>query len=344
MTSPAVAIDLRPLLAELLDEQFSDASLQVLLGPDEPVPWELWETSLYGPLADFVARPGKELRARLVDAGWSIAGGRGSAPVELVGIVEALHAGSLIVDDIEDGSAYRRGAPVLHGVWGLPRALNAGCWMYFWPDALLDRMRLAPALELALRRRIGSTLMACHAGQALDLGVRVFDLDAADVPRVVRASARLKTGSLTELAATLGAIAAGARSELSSAIASFGRELGVGLQMLDDLGGLTSEKRCHKGHEDLVLARATWPWAWLATEPGAPGFDELSRLSREVHARATHPEQLAEALRERLGPEPQLRPRRHLEQAHARLESTCGKTPASAALARALEEMESAYV
>jgi geranylgeranyl pyrophosphate synthase len=340
MTQPAIAFDLRPLSALLLEEQFPE----LVLAHGEPVPWQLWEQALYGPLADFLARPGKELRAELVAIGWELGGGRGEPPLELCGVVEALHAGSLVIDDIEDGSAYRRGAPALHCAYGVPQALNAGCWLYFWPHALLERLALPAHVELAARKRIGQTLLAAHAGQALDLGVRIFEVEQPSVPELVRALTRLKTGSLTELALSLGALAAGARSECILPVQSFGGELGVGLQMYDDLGGLLRESRCHKGHEDLLQARATWPWAWLARELCAGDYARVRELGAEAHARSTHPEQVAEALRARLGDRPEARVRQHLAGAVARLDATCASASAISRLERLIEEMEAAYV
>ena len=52
---------------------------------------------------------------------------------------EIIHAGSMIVDDIEDDSSERRGAPAVHRLHGLPLALNAGNWMYFAPFRLVER-------------------------------------------------------------------------------------------------------------------------------------------------------------------------------------------------------------
>ncbi len=301
MTNTAFDLDPRTLLSELLDEQFSQDSLQQLLGEaGTNVPWATWESSLYGPLAEFLQRPGKEFRGRLVDAGWRIGGGRGHAPDELVAIVEVLHAGSLVVDDIEDGSAYRRGGPALHVTVGVPKALNMGCWLYFWPDALLQKLALHPTTELGLRRAIARTLLRAHQGQALDLSVKVHDLAQRDVLGVVSGITQLKTGALMQLAAELGVIAARGRPELVSATGRFGRELGVGLQMADDWGGIVSEARCHKGHEDSLLARATWPWAWLAESLDEVSYAKLAVLGREVERRDSHPELLAERLRELL--------------------------------------------
>ncbi|HWN71163.1 MAG TPA: polyprenyl synthetase family protein, partial [Haliangium sp.] len=258
------------------------------LAEDGGLPAHLWERALLGPAREFLRRPGKRFRGRLVEMCWLLAGGAAEGmPAELPLVVELLHAGSLIIDDIQDGSAMRRGAPALHHVYGTALALNTGNWMYFWPLALIDRLeRLGLASERAaeLHRRVRHTLTCCHQGQALDLALKVTELEQGEVPRVVKVTTQLKTGALMELGAALGAVAAGASSRALEAMCRFGRELGTGLQMLDDLGAITSTARRDKGAEDLRLGRPTWPWAWAAggSSPGA--YAELQRRARRLAA------------------------------------------------------------
>lgn len=264
---------------------------------DVRVPERLWERALFHPLRQACARPGKEFRGRLCGVAWDLAGGRGHPPAELAAIVEALHLGSLIIDDIEDGSTQRRGAPALHRVVGVPLALNAGNWLYFWPGELLSRAKLAPELELSLRAAIDRAVLRCHYGQALDLSVRVTELRRREVPDIVFGTTRLKTGSLMELAAELGALAAGAEPTKLRALSTLGRDIGIALQMLDDLTGITSERRCHKGHEDLLEARPSWAWAWLAECVDDVSYLRLRGLEEAVVRRDLHPEVVAEQLR-----------------------------------------------
>jgi geranylgeranyl pyrophosphate synthase len=267
-------------LAELLERCF--------LQGDDPdsvlarsVSDTIWNDALLGPLRDFLSRPSKRFRADLVELGYRLGGGRDALHlIELPLIIECLHAGSLIVDDIEDASTLRRDAPTLHRTYGVPRALNAGNWLYFWPQVLLSRLPLSGRARLAAHERLALCLMHCHEGQALDLSVRVDQLSQCDVSSVVRAIARLKTGGLLGLATGLGAIAAGATPARVEAIASLGRALGVGLQMLDDLSGVLNAARRHKALEDLSHGRATWLWAWLAEELDAAAY---AALQAEIH-------------------------------------------------------------
>ncbi len=146
------------------------------------------------------------------------------------------------------------------------------------------------------------------------------------------------------LAARLGARAAGAGPIKVDAMASFGREIGVGLQMLDDLGGLTLQKSRHKGHEDLRLGRLTWPWAWLAERLDRVGFQKVRGLALAVEERAEHPETLAREMRRLLGAAGEELAESHLDQALGDLTKVMGTSPLLDELAAEIDRMRASYV
>lgn len=344
MTNAAVSLEPFNPLVDLLERRFAPGALDAALdlqGAD--VPWKLWASSLYEPLRDLLARPGKELRARLVGAGWELGGGRGPAPAELSWLVELLHVGSLVIDDIEDGAAYRRGQPALHVAYGVPIALNAGNLLYFLPLQLIEQLSLAPERALAVHQRYTTAVVRCHHGQALDLCGRLGDLQQNEVHDSVLAATTLKTGSLTALAMSVGAVAAGADATRERQLADYGRQIGIGLQMLDDLGGITSQRRRAKGHEDLVGGRLTWPWAWLADSLDAARWAELRELGHAVEKNGMHPETLAEAMRPLLGKLPRTSIHARLRDAHARLQAEVGPGRTMGLLASELEILEASY-
>lgn len=309
------------------------------------LPDYLWERALGAPAREFLRRPGKQFRARLVEAAWLIAGGSPTAmPEELSHVVELLHAGSLIVDDIEDGSEWRRDAPALHHVVTMPIALNTGNWLYFWPLELIDRLPLPDSRRAALLRAARTAVERCHRGQALDLTMRVTELTQSEIPSVVRATTRLKTGALMELAASLGAIAAGAKPDRVHALRRFSLSLGVGLQMLDDLGSIASPARRHKGDEDLTAARPTWPWAWLANGTGPEAFAEYQRRAARVIAGRETPDALANALRDAVADAGRERVHSRLHLALADLEDAFGSHPAIDLLRTEITRLENSYV
>ncbi|CAN5899738.1 hypothetical protein BH11MYX2_BH11MYX2_26090 [soil metagenome] len=302
---------------------------------DPSVPAAVWEKALSGPAAEFLARPGKQLRAAFVRAGWSLAGGAHACPERLSLIVELLHAGSLIVDDVQDGSTERRGGPALHHLVGVPLAINVGSWMYFWALAEIGELGLAPHIELRIQRVAAATLMRCHQGQALDLSVKIADLEMAQIPGVVAATTRLKTASLCRLATEIGALAADVSSDRLAAIGAFGEAAGTALQMLDDLGSLTSRRE--KGREDLRGGRPTWPWAWLvAHRPFA--WARLAQLER-VLASDDNADVLADALAGEIGDVGRSEIRTFIANAVADLEASLGPSEALSLIVGELERM-----
>lgn len=344
MTSVAPALDESTAPFELLRREMSVDELGAELGwIADQVPAPIWAQALTGPLEEVLSSPGKEFRSRLVTASYALAGGKLPLCPEVPAIVEILHAGSLVVDDIEDGSDLRRGAPSLHTTYGVPIALNAGNWLYFWAFRLIERLAVGEGTQLAMLRAMARALLACHYGQALDLSVVVDQLTRPEVPRVVRAATELKTGRLMQLAAEIGTLAAGADGPTLSALAGFGRRLGTGLQMLDDLGGLISPRRAHKGDEDLRLGRPSWPWAWAAELEPDVGYARLRELGREVRTGRAPVERLATRLRDVVGGSARARVHRHLSDALDALAGTLGSSEHLGALKQEIERMEKSY-
>jgi geranylgeranyl pyrophosphate synthase len=301
------------------------------------------EQTLLEPAARFVASPSKGWRARLVQLGWTLAGGARPLPRLLPQLIELVHAGSLIVDDIQDDSAERRGAPALHRRIGVPLALNAGNWLYFVPLELLSTLGVSPATELALHRRMTAAMARCHCGQALDVGLRIEALAPAEIAEVVRVVATLKTGALTELGIGVGALAAGADRKRLGAIERFGRRFGVALQMLDDLGNLDGERAPARRHEDIRLGRPTWVWAWLAGRLDRVSFARLQRQSRAVAAGRLPPAVLAARLRGLLGDRGRRAATSALTRAVRDLERACGPSPALTAVRGEVDRLLVSY-
>jgi geranylgeranyl pyrophosphate synthase len=364
-----------PSLAALLDRSFDPEILAALLDPvvDGPaedlakeallspaslapgVPRAVWEEALLAPVRDILNRPAKGFRAALVNACYRLAGGSEPPPAGLAALVEVVHAGSLVIDDIQDDSSRRRGRAALHRLHGVPLAINCGNWMYFWPFQLLGELGLPAAREAAMRARLAAGMFRCHFGQALDLSVHVGRMRPDRVPSIVRATALLKTGSLTELAATLGAEAGGASPEKLAALARFGRRLGVGLQVLDDLGNLAAapagaSPNAEKRPEDLRRGRPTWPWAFAAEQLDEPRFAALQAEVRVLSARsaagapsAQQVETLAAALRTAVGMRGRRAARVYLERALGDLERAFAGAPEIAELRQMVTVLEAAY-
>lgn len=331
-------------LVELIAEHFAGDRLARALDLDPAaVPRPGLERTLLRPAAEFLGRPSKCFRARLVRIGAALGGGRRPLPPLLPSVIELIHAGSLIVDDIQDDSTHRRSRPALHQLHGAPLALNVGNWLYFWPLELIGSLGLPAPIAVDVQQRTTRAMWRCHFGQALDLGLRIGRLRQRDVPVAVGAIAELKAGSLTELAASIGAVATGAPPANVRALARFGRRAGVGLQMLDDLANLRGAGDSEKRHEDLRLGRPTWVWAALARRLEPARFVALQRRARAVERGLRPAAPLAAKLRTLIGPEGEREPGTWLARARAELASGLGAHPELTALESEIARLEASY-
>lgn len=251
---------------------------------------DLFAQSLTGPIGDFFARPRKNVRNQLVELGFAIASRSLGRPFDAeilkssCEILEIFHAGSLVVDDIEDGSLYRRGEKSLHNLYGIPLALNAGNWLYFLPFKIIQDMKIDAERKAALASECQHTLLRAHYGQALDLGVSVECLAQERVAGVSMAAMELKAGVLTGLALSMGAIALGASPELTKRLNRFGRKAGIALQMFDDIGNLSSSSNPEKKCEDMKLKRVGYVFGVASRVLSSEDFARLIQLANELPA------------------------------------------------------------
>ena len=227
--------------------------------------------SLHLPVKEFMQTRGKRLRGALVTLSYSIAGGCGEVPSEIGQAIEWLHAGSLIIDDVQDESTSRRGRPTLHRQLGVPLAINAGNYMYFRALEFITASTLSSDLQQPLTAELVRAGRMCHEGQAVDLSAHVDQLPTESWHQLAEDISLHKTGVLVELAMRMGAIAAGAGRPLREVMGKAGCQLGVALQMRNDLDELADVVRVFEESgeaslriDDLRNRRVTWAWGWLA--------------------------------------------------------------------------------
>jgi len=254
----------------------------------------LLKASLHAPAEALFLRPQKGIRGELVRLGYHLAAvldpdlrekmeWKKSAKLctQLALAIEDLHTGSLIIDDIQDNSTCRRGGPTVHQIYGTPLALNAGNWLYFRAYQLMGELPADSETKLSLLNMTTQTLLAAHQGQAVDLATDILQVPAQSRATICWKSLELKTGRLMALAMGLGAVLAQAQPVHLAQIQTWGCELGVLLQMFDDLGSLRRKNRTPKHLEDLILHRPSYIWAYASEHLSR---DNLSKFENCVRA------------------------------------------------------------
>ena len=184
---------------------------------------------------------GKRLRAFLVLESARLHGIAPAQSVAAAAAVEALHAYSLIHDDLPamDDDDLRRGLPTVHVKWDEATAILAGDALQTLAFALLSDPRLGSAeirlaLIAGLARASGAEGMVL--GQALDIAAETAStpLDLAQITRLQAG----KTGALICWSAEAGAVMANADSAPLRAYAS---ALGLAFQIADDILDVTGD-------------------------------------------------------------------------------------------------------
>lgn len=260
-------------IAAVWPRRFDLGAVRDLLGEDaDQLCCDALAAGVNAPVWTLLDRGGGRWRPAICRLAYLASGGAAVVPAAVCQVAELLHTGSLVIDDIQDGSEVRRGGPAVHLVHGLPAALNAANAAYFRVLEVL-RSVLPDALRLRALDMLGEELFAAHLGQALDLslGARMREGTVRLAHYVVLA--RAKTGALVRIAARLGAIAAGAPAAVEAALAVWASDLGVAYQIRNDCDDLVASMR------DVATCRPAYPLLLALEEDGAAARLLRARLS-----------------------------------------------------------------
>ena len=189
----------------------------------------------------YALRGGKRLRGFLVLESARMLGVSPAQAVSAAAAVEALHAYSLVHDDLPcmDDDDLRRGQPTVHVKWDEATAVLAGDALQTLAfqllcDPALGAAEVRLALVAGLSRASGAQGMVL--GQALDIAAetagRALSLDE------ITALQAGKTGALIGFAAEAGAVLAGADQRPLRAYAA---ALGLAFQIADDILDVTGD-------------------------------------------------------------------------------------------------------
>lgn len=174
-----------------------------------------------------VSSGGKRVRPRMVLLGYLAAGGTDiESVVPLAAAVEMVHTATLVHDDINDHSETRRGKVTVHARWGRTFALLTGDYLFTKVYELMAPYGAEPNVIIAdacTKLVEGETLQAAAAKSG--------SMDRETYKRIIS----LKTASLFEASAKLGALFAGADDDTVDALAEYAYNLGLTFQIVDDI-------------------------------------------------------------------------------------------------------------
>ncbi|MGA2766820.1 MAG: polyprenyl synthetase family protein [Candidatus Bathyarchaeia archaeon] len=221
--------------------------------------------AIVDPIWEFLDRGGKRWRPTLFLLVCEALGKRLTDFVDFAIIPEIVHNGTLMVDDIEDASEYRRGKPCTYKIFGLDIAINAGNAMYYLPllpllenrDEVSQR-KLAQVYEVYAQEMINLSL-----GQAMDIAWHRGMANADEISeKDYLQMCAYKTGTLARMAVKIAAVLCDADEQLVEKLGYFAESLGIGFQLKDDVLDLTSaqfaEKKGGRG-QDITEGKRSLP-------------------------------------------------------------------------------------
>ena len=210
---------------------------------------------------------GKRLRAKLI---LKIAGSS-LRVIKTAAIVEMIHAASLLHDDVIDDAYTRRNKPSINALYGDKTAIMLGDILYskgFYELNDIDR---------EVSKTISNAVTQLSLGELADVTLsKQFNTDKALYMKMIYQ----KTASLIEASAVAAALLAGKPSELYR---TYGRNLGLAFQMIDDLLDITANSATlgKPALHDFVEGKTTLPYIYLYEKLSV---EEKQRL-KSLHAK-----------------------------------------------------------
>jgi octaprenyl-diphosphate synthase len=169
---------------------------------------------------------GKRIRPMLTLAASRMCGYAGEHHIRLATAVEFMHTATLLHDDVVDESDLRRGKEAARVIWGNQASVLVG-------DYLLGQAfkMMVETGSLDCLRILSNAAAVIAEGEVLQLSI---SQDTATTEDAYLQVIGAKTAALFSAAAEVGGVIAGRPREEQAALESYGRNLGIVFQLIDD--------------------------------------------------------------------------------------------------------------
>lgn len=210
-----------------------------------------------------ISSGGKRLRPMLTLAAAQLFGYRGDSHVKLATSVEFMHTATLLHDDVVDESDLRRGRRTARKIWGNQASVLVGDFLLGQAFRMMVEVGSLDCLEV-----LSTAASVIAEGEVMQLGVaKNLETTEDEYLAVIRA----KTAALFSAAAEVGPILADASRNDRAALRSYGANLGLAFQLIDDAldyGGKANDLGKNIG-DDFREGKVTLP-VILAYRRGTP--------------------------------------------------------------------------
>ncbi|KAJ3327087.1 geranylgeranyl pyrophosphate synthetase [Kappamyces sp. JEL0680] len=110
------------------------------------------------------SNPGKDFRSKMILAFQKWLAVPECDLIIIKQVISMLHCASLLIDDIEDGSELRRGAPVAHKIFGMASTINSANFVYFLALEKVMELEKPTAIQVFTQE-----LLQLHRGQGFEI-------------------------------------------------------------------------------------------------------------------------------------------------------------------------------
>ena len=209
-------------------------ALDVLVGDDLKAVNKVIVARMDSPIAlipqlagHIVAGGGKQLRPLLTLVSSKLCGYQGSAHVLLAACVEFIHTATLLHDDVVDESELRRGSASANTLWGNNASVLVGDFLFSRSFELM--VENGSLKVLGILSHASSIIAEGEVAQLMTTNDTATTED--DYYHVIRG----KTAQLFAAACEIGAVIAERPEAEEKALQSYGMNLGIAFQLVDDV-------------------------------------------------------------------------------------------------------------
>ena len=200
---------------------------------------------LYNAASHLIEHGGKRLRPYMVIKSCEVLGGTAKQAVAAASAVEMIHNFTLVHDDIMDNDEMRHGVPTVHTKFGIPVGILAGDVLFSKAFETISSGSGAPEkVSLALVSKLAHACVDVCEGQILDITMAQSQKIPSEIQYIKMIEK--KTSALFEVSCAMGAICANTKRKDVENLSSFGKNLGIAFQIVDDLIGIIGDPKITK--------------------------------------------------------------------------------------------------
>jgi len=231
------------------------------------------DVGLVGEIGRYIREGGgKRIRPALLLLACRLCGYRGDRAITLASVVEFIHTATLLHDDIIDEATVRRGKRSVNSRWGNDITVLLGDFLYTKSMAMALSQDNLPILRL-----LSDVTLRMIEGELLEIerngDLRMSEAQHLDI-------IRRKTADLFAACMSIGAILGDVGEDKRRALTSYGLNLGICFQMVDDLLDFTADEKVlgKPVNNDLREGKLTLPVIFLLRRAGTAGAQTVSHV------------------------------------------------------------------